>query len=80
MFIYNNNYLQILKIRSLFLNKYSTKLLTNKGVSFKKNYLKEFFLKLNNPSNKKLRFSGKGYKLIKRGINLNLYLNTSHNQ
>ena len=42
--------------------------------------IEDFFLKLNTISNQKLKFSGKGYKIIKKGVVLNLHLNTSHNQ
>jgi ribosomal protein L6P/L9E len=78
--IYNSGYLHILKIQSLYLNKHSTTLLTNKNTSIKERVIKNFFIKISNPYIKKLKFSGKGYKILKKGSNLNLYLNTSHNQ
>jgi hypothetical protein len=80
LLVYNGNYLQLLLTNNLFLNKYSSMLVMDSGVGPKKPYIEPFLLKFSTLSNKKLRFTGKGYKIIKKGLNLNLYLNTSHNQ
>ena len=78
IFMYNKYCSQLLIINHIVINRFSITLIGNWCV--KTNNIINFFLKFNSLPNKKLKFSGKGYKIIKKGVILNLYLNTSHNQ
>jgi ribosomal protein L6P/L9E len=80
LLIYNTYCTELLKFKSLFINTHSTTIITRKGLIPNKIVIEDFFLKLNSLPNQKLKFSGKGYKIIKKGLILNLYLNTSHEQ
>jgi len=78
--IHNKNWVKSIILKSLTKKPYSilTSLETPKTLNNVK--LINFFSNWYTLSNKKIKFSGKGYKIIKRGANLNLSLNTSHPQ
>jgi len=69
----------MLNLNEIYLSSYSIKIKINRVWGLNKNNIEDFLLKFSTIPNKKIKFSGKGYKIIKRGLILNLHLNTSHN-
>lgn len=78
--MYSLNCIQIMGYFKIFLNTQSITIISKKSSTLNILSIELFFLKFNTTSNKKLKFSGKGYKIVKRWLNLRLHLNTSHNQ
>lgn len=80
LLVYNEFYVKTLIFKKFYKKKYnlyfqlSTKYLHNSNL-FNKFLLKWYIY----PTNK-IKFSGKGYKIVKHGFCLNLSLNTSHEQ
>nr|YP_004841721.1 Ymf60 [Ichthyophthirius multifiliis]AEL89263.1 Ymf60 [Ichthyophthirius multifiliis] len=92
IYIYNNNfYFNIINYTNkfinlntdLFFNKFTNTLLIN---NFEKNYflktlvaeLNKFLFSLDNIFFKKIKFTGKGFKIKKKKNNISLFFNTAH--
>lgn len=75
---YNKHWLKVLILKNIKIKKYSFIFneIKDKNLDTFKNFFSTWYLL----SSKKIKFSGKGYKIIKKGSCFNLSLNTSHSQ
>lgn len=80
VYIYNNLYFMGIICKKLIINKNSLILSTYSDPKIYKNNRNNFITRWYYINNIKIKFSGKGYKLVKQNLCLNLLFNTSHNQ
>jgi hypothetical protein len=80
LLIYNEFYLKILTFQKFYQKKYNLYFQISANTVNQSSQLNDFLVKWHSYPTNKIKFSGKGYKIIKNQFCLNLSLNTSHNQ
>lgn len=80
LLIYNEFYLKILTFQKFYKKKYNLYFQLSTNTSPHTRQLNDFLMQWYSYPTNKIKFSGKGYKIIKNQFCLNLSLNTSHNQ
>jgi len=78
--IYNELYLKTITFSRFYKKKYNLYFKLSDNQKSNSQPLSEFLLNWYSFPTNKVKFSGKGYKIIKNKFCLNLSLNTSHNQ